>query len=59
MPISGEDGSLAAFAPLGVERKVYVHINNTNPILDPASPERHAVEKAGWTVAEDGTELSP
>lgn len=57
MPISGEGGSLAAFAPLGVARKVYVHINNTNPILDPASPERRAVAEAGWLVAEDGMEL--
>lgn len=59
MPIDGPEGSLAAFAPLGVRRKVYVHVNNTNPILDPASPERRAVEAAGWTVAEDGMELSP
>lgn len=59
MPISGEDGSLAAFAGLSVGRKVYVHINNTNPVLDSEGPERRAVEAAGWTVAEDGMELSP
>jgi pyrroloquinoline quinone biosynthesis protein B len=59
MPISGEGGSLAAFAPLGVVRKVFVHINNTNPILDPASPERRAVMEAGWLVAEDGMEFVP
>ena len=59
MPVGGEDGSLDVFAALGVARKVYVHINNTNPILDPASHERRAVEEAGWTVAEDGMELSP
>lgn len=59
MPIGGGDGSLAALAPLGVGVKVYVHINNTNPVLDPASPERRAVEEAGWIVAEDGMELMP
>ena len=59
MAINGEAGSLAAFAPLGVRAKVYVHINNTNPVLDPAGPTRRAVEEAGWTVAEDGMELSP
>lgn len=58
MPIDGPEGSLAAFAPLGVGSKVYVHINNTNPVLDPASPERRAVEQAGWIVAEDGMELT-
>ncbi|HUF87456.1 MAG TPA: pyrroloquinoline quinone biosynthesis protein PqqB, partial [Thermohalobaculum sp.] len=58
MPIDGAAGSLAAFAGLGVGRKVYVHVNNTNPILDPASPQRRAVEEAGWMVAEDGMELT-
>ncbi len=59
MPISGPDGSLAAFAGLGVRRKVYVHLNNSNPVLDPRSPERAAVEAAGWTVGADGMELVP
>jgi len=58
MPMAGEGGSLAAFETLGVERKVYVHINNTNPVLDPARAERRAVEEAGWLVAEDGMELT-
>ncbi|TYO90578.1 pyrroloquinoline quinone biosynthesis protein PqqB [Oceanicella actignis] len=51
--------SIAAFAPLGVARKVFVHINNTNPALDPASPERAEAEAAGWTIAHDGMELAP
>jgi pyrroloquinoline quinone biosynthesis protein B len=41
-----------------VARKVYVHINNTNPVLDPETAERRAVEDAGWIVAEDGMELT-
>ena len=47
-------GSMAAFGDMTVGRKVYVHMNNTNPVLRPYSDERAAVEAAGWTVAEDG-----
>ncbi len=55
--VSGPGGSLAAFAPLRVERKVYIHINNTNPMLLDDSPERAAVLRAGWEVAYDGMEM--
>jgi pyrroloquinoline quinone biosynthesis protein B len=58
MAMHGPGGSINAFANLGVERKVYVHMNNTNPVLDPSSPERAAAGAAGWTVAEDGMELT-
>jgi pyrroloquinoline quinone biosynthesis protein B len=58
MAISGEDGSLRAFAGVLVGRKVYTHINNTNPILIEGSPERLAVEAAGWEVAFDGMEIA-
>jgi pyrroloquinoline quinone biosynthesis protein B len=57
VPMSGEGGSLDAFARLGVRRRVYVHMNNSNPVLDPASAERRAVERAGWEVAHDGLEI--
>jgi pyrroloquinoline quinone biosynthesis protein B len=56
MPIDGEDGSLAALQGLSA-RKIFVHINNTNPILVDGSPERRRVEGAGWEVAEDGMEI--
>jgi pyrroloquinoline quinone biosynthesis protein B len=56
MPIEGSDGSLAALTDVP-GRRVYVHINNTNPILIAGSPERQRVEKAGWEVAEDGMEI--
>jgi pyrroloquinoline quinone biosynthesis protein B len=56
MPIDGPDGSLAALADLKA-RRVYLHINNTNPILVDGSPERRRVEAAGWAVAEDGMEI--
>ena len=56
MPIDGEGGSLAALQGLPA-RKIFVHINNTNPILVDGSPERRRVEAAGWEVAEDGMEI--
>lgn len=57
MNISGPEGSLAAFAPLGVRRRIYIHINNSNPVLREDSPERRIVEEAGWEVAWDGMEI--
>jgi pyrroloquinoline quinone biosynthesis protein B len=60
MPIDGADGSLAALAglPSGLgKRRIYIHINNTNPIMIDGSPQRRAVEAAGWEVAEDGLEI--
>jgi pyrroloquinoline quinone biosynthesis protein B len=58
MSISGPAGTIAAFAGLGVGRKVFVHINNTNPVLLADSPERAAAEKAGWEIAFDGMEIA-
>ena len=58
MPIAGPDGSLAALAGLS-GRRVYLHINNTNPILIEDSAERRTVERAGWQVAHDGLEIVP
>lgn len=56
--MSGEKGSLARLADLGIGRRVYVHINNTNPVLIEDSPERQSVEKAGWDVSHDGMEVT-
>jgi len=56
MPINGKDGSLAALADLG-NRRIYIHINNTNPVLIDGSCERRQVEAAGWEVASDGLEI--
>ncbi|MEO1291775.1 MAG: pyrroloquinoline quinone biosynthesis protein PqqB [Pseudomonadota bacterium] len=55
--MAGEAGSLHALSTLGIERRVYVHINNTNPVIRPSSPERAAVEAAGWEIAADGLEI--
>ncbi len=57
MSMAGERGSMAAFEPLGVARKIFVHMNNTNPVFDPTSPERKQVEASGWEVAFDGMEV--
>jgi pyrroloquinoline quinone biosynthesis protein B len=57
LPISGPDGSLKQLAQLPIERKIFIHINNTNPILLEDSPERRAVEEQGFEVAADGLEL--
>lgn len=57
MPIGGDDGSLKQLAPLSIGRKVYIHINNTNPILIEDSPERRVVEESGFEVAADGLEM--
>jgi pyrroloquinoline quinone biosynthesis protein B len=57
IPISGSAGSLAQLRDLSI-RKIYTHINNTNPILDETSAERREVEKAGWEVAEDGMDFA-
>ena len=57
LPISGPGGSLEQLAALPIERRVYVHVNNTNPILLEDSPERRAVEEHGLEVAVDGLDL--
>ena len=57
LPISGVGGSLEQLAPLPIERRIYVHVNNTNPILLEDAPERRTVEEHGMEVAVDGLEL--
>ena len=56
-PIGGAAGSLRFLAELDRARRVYIHINNTNPILRDDSPERAALHAAGVEVASDGMEL--
>lgn len=57
VPLSGEDGTIALLADVDFPRKVFVHINNTNPILDAGSEEYRAAVEAGWQVAQDGWQL--
>jgi pyrroloquinoline quinone biosynthesis protein B len=58
LPVGGPGGSLERLAPLAIKRKVYVHMNNTNPILLEESPQRRAVESAGFQVGWDGLEFT-
>ena len=58
MSMSGEDGSIAAFADMGINRRVFVHMNNTNPVLRPDSAETVEAEAAGWTIGRDGMEIT-
>jgi pyrroloquinoline quinone biosynthesis protein B len=57
MSCSGTDGAIAAFQDLGVTRKLFIHINNTNPLLISDSAERQAALSAGWEIAQDGMEI--
>ncbi|HXV94848.1 MAG TPA: pyrroloquinoline quinone biosynthesis protein PqqB [Pseudonocardia sp.] len=60
LPINGTDGpdgSLAQLPSLGVGRTIFVHMNNTNPILLEDTPERRVVEGSGMEVAVDGLEV--
>ncbi|MEM7190320.1 MAG: pyrroloquinoline quinone biosynthesis protein PqqB [Pseudomonadota bacterium] len=57
MCMAGEAGSIAAFSDLDVSRKVYVHMNNTNPVWRDG-PERAEAEAAGWEIGYDGMEIT-
>jgi pyrroloquinoline quinone biosynthesis protein B len=56
-PVGGDGGTLERFAALPVRRRLYTHLNNTNPLLVEGSPERRRVEVAGIEVAYDGMEI--
>jgi pyrroloquinoline quinone biosynthesis protein B len=57
MSLDGPDGSMERLAGLGIARTIFIHINNTNPILLKDSRERRAVEARGFEVAYDGMEM--
>lgn len=57
MSMAGEGGAIAAFRSLAIGRKIFVHINNTNPVLLDDSAERAEAEAAGWEIAFDGMEI--
>jgi pyrroloquinoline quinone biosynthesis protein B len=58
LPQSGDAGMISVLAPLRASRKILIHINNTNPILDENSRERAELERAGIEVAYDGMEFT-
>jgi pyrroloquinoline quinone biosynthesis protein B len=55
--MSGEQGAIAALESLGIERKIFLHINNSNPAWLHDSAERKAAERAGWLIPADGMEI--
>lgn len=57
VPMNGEDGTMARLSDLHVPHKIFVHLNNTNPVLDLRSDPYRAVIDAGWQVGQDGWEL--
>lgn len=57
MNMTGSGGSIVELAPLGIGRKVFIHINNSNPALCEGAAERIAVESAGWEISYDGMEV--
>jgi pyrroloquinoline quinone biosynthesis protein B len=57
IPISSPGGSLQKLAKLQRPRKIFLHINNTNPLLDESSPQHHEAMAAGWQIAEDGWQI--
>jgi len=56
--MSGKDGAIAALADLGIADKIFLHINNSNPVLLRDSAERKTAERAGWRIPADGTEIT-
>ncbi|ACI51741.1 coenzyme PQQ biosynthesis protein B [Gluconacetobacter diazotrophicus PA1 5] len=58
MSVSGDGGTIDAFADLDVRRKVLIHINNSNPLLLADSPERQVAHQAGWEVSFDGMRIT-
>ncbi len=58
LPLSGRDGLLAQFPKDSECRKILVHINNTNPILNEDSEEHRLAREAGFEIAYDGMELT-
>ena len=54
IPVGGEDGTLRQLAGLTKPRKMYIHMNNTNPMLNEAGAEYRALRDSGWELAEDG-----
>lgn len=57
VPMSGPEGSIESLAPVSIGRRIFVHINNTNPALIDDSEERETAEAAGWEVGHDGMRI--
>jgi pyrroloquinoline quinone biosynthesis protein B len=58
LPVGGPGGTLEKFSGLNAPRKIFIHVNNTNPMLDEGSPEYQQIRAAGWELAFDGMEFA-
>ena len=58
VPMSGDEGTIAQLADVTARERIFVHINNTNPVLDPRSREYKSVNDAGWQIGQDGWQLN-
>jgi pyrroloquinoline quinone biosynthesis protein B len=58
VPMSGDDGTIALLAGISARQRIFVHINNTNPVLDTRGPEYKYVSDAGWKIGHDGWQLN-
>jgi pyrroloquinoline quinone biosynthesis protein B len=58
VPVGGPNGSLRRLAELRNKKKLFIHINNTNPMLNESSPEHREAREAGWEIAEDGWQFT-
>ena len=58
LPVGGAGGSLDLLAGIRTSRRIYIHINNTNPLFRPRSRERVQAEASGWEIAYDGMEVT-
>jgi pyrroloquinoline quinone biosynthesis protein B len=56
--MSGDQGAIESLKGLDIGRKIFLHINNSNPALLAASSERNIAERAGWQIPADGTEIT-
>ena len=57
MAISGPEGTISAFSETDIGRRIFIHINNTNPILAPGSEAEQTVKDANWEISHDGMEI--
>jgi pyrroloquinoline quinone biosynthesis protein B len=57
LPISGQSGIAEKLAAFSAKRKILIHINNSNPILQKDSMERYTLERLGFEIAYDGMEV--
>ncbi|MDZ4867694.1 MAG: pyrroloquinoline quinone biosynthesis protein PqqB [Alphaproteobacteria bacterium] len=55
--MTGKDGAIEGLREVKARTRYFIHINNSNPVLNRASPERKAVEAQGWRIAEDGMRI--